>query len=259
MSPKVKRVRTQSHLVLSGVALLALSHSGLTAEPEASDNARILERVEVDYGDHSVFYNRIEAAVLRPPTARIPAAAPAPTAEEMVRAERLAAKRCVNLWISCTVFERQFTEIRLAQGGQEVVLQSTIDFNLLAQGLDLETADSYYNLFMGLGDVSREEFSGVWPTELLAEAARTGQAKWQVVSKTQPSADTLRTIQDLHRYVDTHRENLIAQRAQREAAERARGEWLKDNPPVPKDIVINYFPVRSSYAPMKGQKQSQEP
>ena len=212
------------------------------------DNARILSSVEVDYGDHSVFYNRVEPPVLKPEAPRPVVPSPEPTAADIARAAQIDAKRQVNLWFSCTVFDGRFTEVRIPQDGEEVVIQSSIDFNLLTQGVDLETADSYHNLFMGLGDVSREEFSGIWPTTLLAEAARTGQSKWRVVSKVQlqPSADTSRTIQDLHTYFDKHRQSLIAHRQQREAAQRAHEEWLKANPPVPPDIVINYFPIEES-------------
>ena len=232
-------------------ALLALGMvtQAFAAEPSTLDNARILESVEVDYGDHSVFYNRIEAPVLRPQATRTPVAAPAPTAAGIAHEQRLAAKREVNLWISCTVFDGQFTEVRIPQDGQEVVIQSSIDFNLLAQGFDLEAADSFYSLFMGLGDVPREEFTGVWPEQLLAEAAKAGVSKWLVVGEVQPTADTVHTITDIHQYFDTHRETLMLLRQQREAAQRAHEEWVKDNPPVPEDIVIKYFPIRSSYLP----------
>ena len=226
------------------LALAALASEAFAAEPGALNNARILESVEVDYGDHSVFYNRVEAPVLKPEAARTPVPSRAPTAAEIAQTERLEAKRQVNLWLSCTVFDGQFTEIRLPQDGQEVVIHSTIDFNFLAPGFDLETADSYYNLYMGLGDATRDEFSGRWPTTLLAEAARTGKSRWQVVSNVLLSADSLRSVENLHTYVDTHRGTLIAQRAQREAAQRAHEEWLKANPPVPEDIVINYWKVQ---------------
>ena len=228
---------------------LALVTGMPAAEPGALGSARVLSSVEVDYGDHSVFYNRVEAPLLKPEAGRTPIPARAPTAEEIAQAERIESKRQVNLWLSCTVFGGQFTEIRLPQDGQEVVLHSSIDFNVLAQAFNLETGDSYYSLFLGLGDAPREDFTGQWPTTLLAEAARTGKSKWQVVSKMQLSADSLRTVEDLHKYFDTHRESLIAQRAQREAAQRAREEWLKANPPVPQDIVINFFPIRSSDPP----------
>ena len=162
-------------LVLIPLAGLLMSALSFAAGPGTLDGAPILNSVEVDYGDHSVFYNRVEAPALKPEATRpVAAPAPAPTAEEIARAERLAAKREVNLWLSCTVFGGRFTEVRVPQDGEQVVIQSSIDFNLLAQGLDLETEDSYYNLFMGVGDASREEFSGAWPTALLAEAARTG-------------------------------------------------------------------------------------
>jgi len=229
-------------LPLHGVLLMQPTFA---AEPGALDNARILESVEVDYGDHSVFYNRVESPALKPETERPVVAPRVPTAAELEQAARVDSLRYVQLWLSCTVFDGKFTEVRLQQDGAEVVIFSTIDFNVLASGLDLETADSYYNLFMGIGDASREEFVGVWPTRLLAEAAKTGQAKWQVISKGPVPPDLRRTIGDLHRYYDTHRARLLAQRAERDAAQRAHEEWIKANPPVPEDIVINYFSIPS--------------
>jgi hypothetical protein len=230
------------------LALTATSPAQFIEDAKSGLTLRVLDSVEVDYGDHSIFYNRVATPPLKPSWQKPFAPAYVPTAEEMARAERIEAKRQVNFWISCTVFDGQFTEVRIPQDGQEVVIYSTIDFNLLAQGFDLETADSFYSLYMGLGDVTHEEFAGEWPEGLLAEAAKAGTSKWRVVSKLQPTADNVRTIEDLHRYFDAHRETLIAQRAQRDAAQKAHEEWLKANPPVPEDIVINYFsnpqPVR---------------
>jgi hypothetical protein len=242
-------MRILLQFALAGLALTVGATTAPAAEPPAPDGPRILSSVEVDYGDHSVFYNRIETPVLKPQASRTPVPPREPTAEEIAEAARIDAKRQVNLWISCTVFDGQFTEVRFPQDGQEVVIHSTIDFNLLGQGFDLETENSLYNLYLGLGDVPRDEFMGEWPVRLLAEAARAGRSKWQVVSRLQPSADTVRTIEDLHGYFDAHRETLVALRSQREAAQKAREEWLKANPPVPEDIVVNYFPVRSSYPP----------
>lgn len=244
--------RLGSRSIAAGfVAILALSATSpaqLIQDAKSGLTLRVLESVEVDYGGHSIFYNRVEKPLLKP-TWQKPVAPPyVPTADEIAREQRLAAKRDVNLWISCTVFDGQFTEVRIPQDGQEVVIQSSIDFNLLAQGFDLETADSFYSLFMGLGDVTREEFTGVWPEQLLAEAAKTGVSKWQVVGKLQPTADTLRTIEDIHRYFDAQKKSLIALKAQRESEQKVRDEWLKANPHVREDIVINYFsnpqPVR---------------
>ena len=213
--------RLGSRSIAAGfVAILALSATSpaqLIQDAKSGLTLRVLESVEVDYGDHSIFYNRVEKPLLKP-TWQKPVAPPyVPTADEIAREQRLAAKRDVNLWISCTVFDGQFTEVRIPQDGQEVVIQSSIDFSLLAQGFDLETADSFYSLFMGLGDVTREEFTGVWPEQLLAEAAKTGVSKWHVVGKLQPTADTICTIEDIHRYFDAQKESLIALKAQRES------------------------------------------
>jgi hypothetical protein len=235
--------------LLALLALTAPSPAQLIEDAKSGLTLQVLETVEVDYGDHSVFYNRVATPPLKSASQKPIAAPYVPTAEEIARAERIESKRQVNLWISCTVFDGQFTEVRIPQNGQEVVIHSSIDFNLLAQGFDLETADSFYSLFMGLGDVTREEFAGEWPEQLLAEAANAGKSKWQVVSELQPTADTARTIEDLHRYFDAHRETLITQKAQRDAAQKAQDEWLRANQPAPEDIEVNFFPIRSSSAP----------
>lgn len=241
-----------SALLNASLLALAVAGNAQTSEPGALDNARVLESVEVDFGDHSVFYNRVAAPKLKPETQRPVPPPYVPTAAEIEEANRIDSLRYVNLWLSCTVFDGVFTEVRFWQDGQEVVVQSSIDFNLLAHGFDLETEDSYYSLYLGLGDVPRDEFEGTWPVALLAEAAKAGRSKWQLVSNAPLSADSVRTLEDLHRYFDTHREKLVAQRAEREAAQRAHEEWLKANPPVPEDIVVNYFPIRS--AETKGSK-----
>lgn len=231
--------------------MLALLTLGATSPAQFVEDAksgltlRVLESVEVDYGNYSVFYNRVATPPLRPEW-RKPVVQPSvPAVDEVEQEQRLETKREVNLWLPCTVFDGEFTEVRIPQDGQEVVIHSTIDFNLLAQGFDLETADSLYNFYMGVMDLTREEFAGEWPKWLLAEASKAGKSKWCVAGDVQPTADTVRTIEDLHRYFDAHRDTLIAQRAQRDAAQKAYEEWLKANPPVPEDIVINYFSIPS--------------
>jgi hypothetical protein len=245
LSPAVRLVgmMTRARPVFAVMPMLALSSASFAAESGVLDSSRILDSVEVDLGDHSIFYNRVEAPLVKPPTAPTPALPPRPpTAEELAREQHLESLRQVSLWLSCTVFAGQFTVVRFPQDGREVVFYSTIDFNLLAQGFDLETKDSLYSLYLGLGDAPREDFEGEWPTALLAEAAATGQSQWQVVSKVPLSADSKRTMEDLHRYFDLQRDKLVALRAEREGAQRAHDEWLKARPPLPEDIVINYFP-----------------
>lgn len=234
---------------LALLAFTATSPAQFIQDAKSGLTLRVLDSVEFDYGDHSIFYNRVATPPLKPAWQKPVVPPYVPTAEEVARAERIEAKRQVNLWISCTVFDGQFTEVRIPQDDQEVVIHSTIDFTLLAPGFDLETEDSFYSLYMGLGDAPREEFSEEWPARLLAAAAKAGKSKWLVVGNTQPSADTVRTIEDIHRYFDAHRESLIAQKAQGEAAQKAHEEWLKANPPVPEDIVINYFLIRRTSRP----------
>jgi hypothetical protein len=59
-------------------------------------------------------------------------------------------------------------------------------------------------------------------------------------------------MEDLHAYHDANRKTLIAGFEAREEARRifeAEEVVRKANPEPPKDTVINYFPIRSVYAP----------
>jgi hypothetical protein len=60
-----------------------------------------------------------------------------------------------------------------------------------------------------------------------------------------PSSEALAPLDALHSYHDANRERLVTEYHQREAENAAREQWLKENPPVPKDTVINFWPKKS--------------
>lgn len=245
-----------------------------TARAEPADGKkeppqfRVLDSQEVDLGSRSIIYNRVETPVLKPqptpieqPTA--PLVEHVPTPEELAEMQRWEEMNYVSLFLSCTVYDSQLTEVRFRDGETDVVFWSTINFNYLSQLFDLQIRDSYYSVFMAVGDLTREEFHqqneelhrmnrsdlvSSWPTDLLAENNTTPSSEWRITSTHPVSAEAQRAIEDLHKYFDTNREALIAQHAEREAARIAHEQWLKDNPPQPKDTVIQFFPIRSDHS-----------
>lgn len=68
---------------------------------------------------------------------------------------------------------------------------------------------------------------------------------FQFVSTNPVSEEMRQTMEDFHRYVDLHRDQLALQYLEREATRLAQEKDLKENPPQPQDTVIQYFPIRN--------------
>jgi hypothetical protein len=80
----------------------------------------------------------------------------------------------------------------------------------------------------------------------LPEFSQTRSEYFVVEDQGGPLPDeALLGLEALHVYFDAHRARIIEEAARREAAQAAREQWLKDHPPVPKDTVINFWPIRS--------------
>jgi len=234
----------------------------------AAEPFRVLDSQEVDLGPRSITYNRVATPVLKPtpvPTPVVVTPEATPTADELEEMRRLESKRYAYAFLSCTVYDNQFTEVEWYEDGQWVSFLTTINFHYLSPWSDFETADSLYSIFMGLGDCSRADFEGTreafigentfgfhprpWPFGLLQRQQQTGKSSWQITAKSPASKEVMQAIDDLHRYFDANRDDLLREYKEIEAARLAQEQWLKEHPPVPKDSVVEFFPIRSSHAP----------
>lgn len=254
---------------LLAVALLFIGNS-----LGASESWRILDSQTVDLGSRFITYNRVATPELKPTPA------PTPVVEVVVATELeeiapWGAKRDVSAFLSCTIYDKQFTVVEWQEDGQWVRFLSTINFHYLRGLSGFETANSYYSFFMMPGDSSREEFeewrqflarnsfgfqpSPSWPFALLRQQEQTGKSVWQLLSAEPVSGEVLRTIEDLHRYFDINREGLIRSYEEREAVRLAQEKWLQENPPTPKNTVVEFFPIRSSQAPDRLGRKSFNP
>ena len=261
-----------SRVLLAGMlglaALVATSSAQVVQDSTQHLPLRVLESQVVDLGPRSITYNRVATPVLKPtpiPTPVVVVHEAVPTAAELEEMQRLESKRYAYAFLSCTIYDNQFTEVEWYEDGQWVSFLTTINFHYLSQLSDFETPDSFYSIFMGIGDCSREEFEGLgeallagnafgfhsrpWPFGLLQRQAQTGKSAWQLITTRPVSSEVTQAIDDLHRYFDANRDTLIREYNESEAARLAQEQWLRDNPPAPKDSVIEFFPIRSRHAP----------
>ncbi len=259
-------------VALATAGLIFVSTSARAEPSEARQEPpefRVLDSQEIDLGSRSIIYNRVETPVLKPQPAPVegpttPVAEYVPTAEELEEMRRWEALNQVSLFLNCTVYDGRLTEVSFRQGETDVVFWSTVNFNYLSHLFDLLTEDTYYVIFMGIGDSTMEEFNeknkellhkkgfdllSSGHSDQLAPATTAPASAWRITSSEPVPAEVVRTIEDLHSYFDSNRELLIAQHAVREAARIAHEQWLRDNPPQAKDTVIQFFPIQSSHSP----------
>lgn len=238
-------------------------------EMQEPPELRVLDSQEIDLGSRSIIYNRVETPVLKPQPVPVekpttPVAEYEPTPEELEEMRRWEALDYVSLFLNCTVYDGRLTQVSFRQGESDVVFWSTVNFHYLSHLFDLLTEDTYYTLFLSVGDSTMEEFneqnkeflqsksrdlgsSGLG--DLLKTDTAAPASAWRITSKGPVPAEVVRTIEDIHSYFDTNRETLIAQHAEREAARLAQEQWLRDNPPQAKDTVIQFFPIQSDHSP----------
>ena len=229
-----------------------------TAAAPPAINFQILERRKIKLGNQAMFLNRVVPPVLPPkPAAARPAPEPILTLEQRQALAEREAKKSVVLFLSVTVYDRQVSELRWSDESGAHRAFSNIDFNYIAGMGGFETPDASYTLMMGLGNATREERIE-YNRNLTAEDLKNGlqldvppsaadfsatRSEYMVVEdKEHPSApETFIPLDALHVYFDANKQRLIDDYGKREAANATRQQWLKDHPPVPKDIVVNYW------------------
>lgn len=197
-------------------------------------------------GSRSITYNRIETPLLKPqpgptPVSRGPVVETVPTSEELAEIAAWNAKTDYTLFLSCTVYDRAVTEVRWQREDGEYHLWSGIDFNHLRMGPAFETDRARFFLILGIGDESSEEVGAVIPKVPAGEYRIVG------FPKTGIAPEAVAAMDELHALYNQHRDQFRRAFEDSEAKRLEQEAWDRANPPQPKDTVINYFPIRSSY------------
>jgi hypothetical protein len=244
--------------VFSGAHVLAGDQS------ETLANATVLDSLEVDLGDRSIFYNRIEEPVLKPWVKQ--EAAPAqesvvyvPTAEDLAEEKRFAALRYEWMNVEAAVYVGKGSEVRMQTEEGEILALSSIDFRLFDSLLHFEREGVFYNLFCmthswtkeELADWKREDPGATWPVEYqVFPLENGGKSSFQILKAPsgKAGASALEAMAALHAFHDASRKGLAEAFALREearlASERQEAE-RKANPIPREDTVIDYFLIES--------------
>jgi hypothetical protein len=226
---------------------------------------KILDRHEVDLGNRTITYDRLETPRLKPmptPTPVLRRVEPVPTAAELEEMREMAKKRFASVFLQCTLFNQEFTEVEWNEEGVHLAFLTTANFQYLSQLSDFDTGTSQCSFLMGWGEADRAEFEAMngvyamgrvagrkprsWPASLLQQQKRTGKSAWQLVSTGPVPPEVLKVIEAMHTYYDANAAKLAAEFRQREAEQAAHERWLKEHPPIPRDTTVEYFPIRSS-------------
>jgi hypothetical protein len=229
---------------------------------------QVLKQRRIDLGDRALIVNRVVPPVL-------PKAPPPPPPREMTPAEKERAQRWEHkefkmLFLSATVYDRQVTDLRWREGGREHRVFSNIDFNHIAGMGEFETETTVYTLLMGIGNESSEAVEAFnqraaeegWPARARKEMPppetfSPHRSEYVVVeddAEAVPSDEDFVVLDALHVYYDANKQQLAEQYAKREAENAARAQWLKEHPPVPQDVVVNYWRKPSELPKARGSK-----
>jgi len=190
-----------------------------------------------------------------PPLAEIGVAEPDAEFSQLLAEYRESHPKNELLFLGATVFRSVDSPPRTLcrwwpQGGKgSITFWSSADFALIAGGINTfaDTAgDTHYTL-MAWGNVDIERMA-----ELYAEHGieyevpdlpdfPEGKATFQITGDTEPTAGELVVIQSLHDIYNNELERLRTAYEGRERARIEREEYLKANPPQPKDITLNFW------------------
>jgi len=253
--------------ILSLVLAVSRAESAVAAEElNASTSVRILDSQEVDVGDHTITYHRVETPVLKPEPVKL---APAPaeevpmSAQEEEELRKWEAKFQCSLFLSVAVYDGAFSELRWWGDGQENVVWSNVNFLHFAPFADLDTGEAYYSILLWGWETTAADVRAMnaeartseelmpCPPANLPLLAKAGP-KWQAASPLSEGAK--RVMEDFHEYYRKNGSQMAVDYAKRVEETSAREEWAKAHPPVPQDTVINYFPIRSVQAKSKAAK-----
>ncbi|MEX1118858.1 MAG: hypothetical protein WEB60_08705 [Terrimicrobiaceae bacterium] len=186
-----------------------------------------------------------------------------PSASELAEEKRMAALRYEWINVEAAVYVGRGSELRMWTEQGEVVALSSVDARLFDSLLHFEEGGVFYNVFSmahswtkeELAEWRREDPASEWPVEYQTfPQEKDGLSRFEVLSVPggKAGAAALEAMEALHAYHDANRKVLAEAFALREEARLAfekEESVRKANPEPPEDTVINYFPIRSVYAP----------
>jgi hypothetical protein len=159
-----------------------------------------------------------------------------------------------SLFLSASVVDHRATLLRWWEDGKEYQAWSNLDFKYLTGFASFSKGDRHFVTFMGVGDVSsaalRNESTFQIPSDL-----PTGAPDFRMVQGAAGESEGYNAIVALHELYATDGERLRVAYELRVARQKEAEAELRANPPIPKDIVLNFWKVE----PPKEEAEAQAP
>jgi hypothetical protein len=233
-------------------------------------NFKILSQTQVNRADGTTtILNFVAPPVIPVPT---PKPSPTPSAQYLQWLQTSGWKQDKLIMLSATVYDHQFTDLRIWVGNDSCRVISDIDFMYFTDTVfsEIETADTIYELFLMAGNETSEALTpsgaSLSPEFVADQKATLGlltQAKGQLPNlsfnpnsksayliaenPTSNNGSALAALDALHAYYDANHAQLIASYRQGVAARAAAEAYAKTHPPPPPPpVVINYWPIKNS-------------
>lgn len=219
----------------------------LHATAQTTDSLRVLDSQEVDLGDRKIIYNRLEAPVLKP---QVEEASTVETPLSRVEEPPADPRPHFTVFCSVTTHPDGASQVRWHHGGEERVVWSNVNFRDFAPLASFQSASATYSILLAGAEIRPEEAKELKAAGLLEyppASLPTASAGLHWIAASPLDPEGMRMMEDFHQFYLLHGRTLAAQRREQEEANAARAAWLKANPPVPQDTVVNFFPIRSDY------------
>lgn len=239
-------------------------------KPEYHVAARdVLSTATHKQGGRTITIREIKPIDLPPPP---PPAEPTTVEQDAEFSLRLAEYRETHpknelMFLGATVFRSKDSPPRTLvrwwpMGGKgTITFWSSADFALIAGGINsfADTAGDTHYMLMGWGNVDIDRMAEIYTAKGREYDAPDlpkfpeGRATFEIAGDRQPTVEEMAVIQSLHDLYNKELERLRTAYEGRERARVEREEYLKANPPQPKDITLNFWRVEKSASVQKGE------
>jgi hypothetical protein len=223
-----------------------------------------------EQGGRTITIQEIKPIDLPPtPPPAVATAAPSEELKQRLAEYRATHPRSGMFFLSATVFRskdappRSLVRYWPEGKGETITFWSSADFALIAGGINsfADTSGNTHAMLMGWGNVDIDRMAQHYTAKGREYDAPDlpefpeGKATFQIIGDTEPTAEERAVIQSLHDIYNSELERLRTAYEGRERARIEREEYLKANPPQPKDITLNFWRTEKPAAIGKGESK----
>jgi hypothetical protein len=241
-------------------------------KPEYHVAARdVLATTTHEQGGRTITIREIKPIALPPPPppAEITFAEPDAEFSSLLAEYRRNHPKNELLFLGATVFRSKDrpsrTLVRWWPQGSDgtITFWSSADFALIAGGINsfADSKGDTHSMLMGWGNVDIDRMAELYTAKGREYDAPElpefpeGKATFEIAGDSQPTAEELVVIQSLHDLYNSELARLTTAYEGRERARIEREEFLKANPPQPKDITLNFWRTEKPAANGKGESK----